>query len=95
MFSTKVLFGKQPFQKSIYAKSNILAMNTEILTKFGKCNISPCEPPLPVLNDCGRIKRSRPTHFLALRLNSPALHKNVRKIIVLDLINRPDKFTSC
>ena len=70
-------------------------MNTEILTKFGKCKISPCEPPFRVVDDRGRTKRSRPTHFLALRLNSPALYKNVGGKIVLDFIDRLSKFISC
>ena len=95
MFSTKVLFGKQTFHKGIYSKSDIMSTNMGILTKFGECKISSCKPPLPVLNDFANTKRSRPTHFLALRLNSPALYKNVGKTIVMELINRVGKFNNC
>ena len=77
MFFTKVLFGKRSFQKTLISKPFNLSMNKEVLTRFGECVLSPCPRLTGVPMSPGEQGKGRPTHFLALRVNSPALYKNV------------------
>lgn len=77
MFFTKVLFGKRSFQKTLISKSFNLSMNKEVLTRFGECVLSPCPRLTGVSIGSENQEKGRPTHFLALRINSPALYKNV------------------
>lgn len=75
MYFTLPLLGKQSHRISYSRKRIMENLNTELISRFGECPLSPCDTP----GMCHPPSRNegRPTHFLALRLQSPSLIRNV------------------
>ena len=88
MYSTLPLLGKQSHRISYSRKQIMENLGAELISRFGECPLSPCDTPgmchPPSKNE------GRPTHFLALRLQSPSLIRNVS--ISSEMIYRHDRY---
>lgn len=86
MFPTRTLFASEFSRKIVPTKRVMEGVDEVFLNKYGICKLSPCSgPQISCINNTDTRNRSRPTHFLALRLKSPALYQNAWFMFQYDL----------